>query len=139
TLSVLTERWSLSVGQPFEGPEVRAAWVAPVRRADETPAVLKLGMPHMEARDEIAGLRFWDGDPTVRLLAADEELNAMLLEACEPGTVLRTLPEPEQDVVIAKMLRRLWRMPTKPHPFRLLAEMTAYWGSETLAKEDQWP
>ena len=33
----------------------------------------------------------------------------MLLERCEPGTLLRELPEPEQDVVLAGLLRRLWR------------------------------
>jgi len=139
TLSILIERWSLSVGAPFEGPEVSAAWVAPVRRADGTPAILKLGLPHMEARDEIAGLRFWNGDPTVRLLAADEELNAMLLERCTPGTHLRALPEPEQDVVVAQLLRRLWRRPVEPHPFRPLAELTTFWAAETLADEKRWP
>src|SRR6185437_8659525 len=80
TVSLLAERWSLTIGTPFAGPEVSAAWVAPVLRAGGSQAVLKLGMPHMEARDEIAGLRYWDGDGTVRLLDADEELNAMLLE-----------------------------------------------------------
>jgi streptomycin 6-kinase len=135
-LAALTRRWSLAVGTPFAGPEVSAAWVAPVRRADGAPAVLKLGMPHMEARDEIAGLRFWDGDPTVRLLAWDDELNAMLLERCEPGTHLRTLPEDEQDVVIAGLLRRLWR---SAEAFRPLAELTAHWAAETLAAEERWP
>jgi streptomycin 6-kinase len=109
---------------------VSAAWVVPVRRADGTPAVLKLGKPHMEARDELAGLRFWDGDPTVRVLEADEELGALLLERCEPGTHLRSVPEPEQDVVIAGLLRRLWRRPAEPHPFRPLTEMTAHWLAE---------
>jgi len=33
----------------------------------------------------------------------------MLMERCEPGTALRALPEFEQDVVIAGLLRRLWR------------------------------
>jgi hypothetical protein len=42
-------------------------------------------MPHMEARDEIAGLRFWNGEPTVRLLDADESLDAMLLEQRDKG------------------------------------------------------
>jgi len=93
----------------------------------------------MEARDEIAGLRFWNGDPTVRLLAADEELNAMLLERCTPGTHLRALPEPEQDVVVAQLLRRLWRRPVEPHPFRPLAELTTFWAAETLADEKRWP
>ncbi len=60
----------------------------------------------MEGEDEIRGLRFWDGDPTVRLLAADDQLGAMLLERCEPGTPLSVLPEPEQDVVLTGLLPR---------------------------------
>ena len=111
-----------------------AAWVAPVTRADGSAAVLKLGMPHFEAEHEPDGLRFWDGDPTVRLLEPDAGTGAMLLERCEPGTVLRELPEPEQDVVIAGLLRRLWREVPEPHPFRPLAEMTALWRDETLAE-----
>jgi streptomycin 6-kinase len=63
----------------------------------------------------------------VRLLEADRGPNAMLLERCEPGTSLRELPEPEQDVVLAALLRRLWRVPPEAHPFRPLAEMTAAW------------
>lgn len=79
----------------------------------------------MEGEHKLDGLRFWDGNPTVHLLKADQDLNAMLLERCEPGTVLRILPEPEQDVVIAELLRRLWRSPSPPHPFRPLSAMTA--------------
>ena len=47
--------------------------------------MLKVGWPHMEARDEIDGLLLWNGDPTVRVLEANRELNAMLLERCEAG------------------------------------------------------
>ncbi|MBZ5624915.1 MAG: aminoglycoside phosphotransferase family protein [Acidobacteriia bacterium] len=110
-------RWSLTLGAPFEG-EATCSWVAPVTRLDGTAAVLKLGMPHMEGEQELHGLRFWDGNPTVRLLEADDDLGAMLLERCQPGTVLRELPEPEQDLVIARLLPRLWRSPSAPHPFR---------------------
>jgi streptomycin 6-kinase len=88
-------------------------------------AVLKLGMPHMEGEQEIEGLRFWNGEPTVWLLDAADDLGAMLLERCEPGTALRTLPESEQDVVIARLLRRLGRPPAAPHPFRPLSAMLA--------------
>ena len=83
----LRERWSLSLGEPFDG-EATGAWVVPALQADGTRAVLKLGLPHMEAEHEIQGLRYWDSDPTVRLLAADEELNALLLERCEPAARL---------------------------------------------------
>jgi streptomycin 6-kinase len=136
-LRKLERRWSLTFDTPFE--DVSCAWVAPVVLADGGSAVLKIGMPHMEGENEIGGLRFWNGDPTVRLLQADDELDAMLLERCEPGTVLRALPEPEQDLVIATLLRRLWRSPPAPHLFRPLSTMTAYWARETLAHAERWP
>src|SRR5262245_52100367 len=137
-VSELERRWLLAPGKPLDGEEASCSWVASVTRADGTPAVLKLGMPHMEAEQEIDGLRFWDGDPTVRLLESDDHLGAMLLEHCQPGTPLRRAPEPEQDVVIAALLRRLWRSPSPPHAFRPLSALTDYWSSETLADKDHW-
>ena len=138
TVRDLSERWSLTLGTPFEG-EVSAAWVMTVTQANGNSAVLKVGMPHMESSHEIQGLRFWNGDPTVRLIKADESLGAMLIERCEPGYVLRTRPEPEQDSMIAHLLRRLWRSPFAPHPFRPLSDLLAYWGKETLADIRRWP
>src|SRR5262245_34630539 len=136
----LEARWSLTIGAPFDSDEVSCAWVAPVARADGSTAVLKVSMPHFEAEHEIAGLRFWDGDPTVRLIEADERVGAILLERCEPGTHLRVLrPEAEQDVLVASLLRRLWRRPASPHPFRPLSMMTTRWTVETLAQSRQWP
>jgi streptomycin 6-kinase len=130
----LRDRWDLLLEEPYDG-EVSVSWVAPVRRSDGSAAVLKVGLPHMEAEHEIDGLRFWDGDPTVRLLDADLDANAMLLERCEPGTRLRELPEPEQDEVLAALLRRLWRRPPSVHPFRSLAEMIAAWSAEARGHE----
>jgi streptomycin 6-kinase len=46
---------------------------------------------------------------------------------------LRALPEPEQDLVIAGLLRRLWRSPPAPHPFRPLSMLMDHWSNETLA------
>jgi len=93
----------------------------------------------MEGEHEIHGLHFWDGDPTVRLIEGDDEIGAMLVERCEPGTPLRSLEEHEQDLVIARLLRRLWRSPDAPHPFRPLSTLTEYWSTETLAAADRWP
>jgi streptomycin 6-kinase len=138
-LGELALRWSLTLGAPFDGPAVSCAWVAPVTRADGTRAVLKLGMPHMEGEQEIQGLRFWSGDPTVRLLDADDDLGAMLLERCEPGGSLRRLPESEQDSIIAGLLRRLWRKPPAQTAFRPLSSMIAYWTVESLRDAERWP
>lgn len=134
----IRRRWSLVLSAPFEGDEVSCAWVAPAVCADGTAAVLKLAMPHFEGEHEIQGLRFWDGDPTVRLLEADEEAGTMLLERCEPGTHLRELPEPEQDRVIVGLLRRLWRQPPASYPFRPLSALMAHWSAETLSQAASW-
>jgi streptomycin 6-kinase len=138
-IGALERRWALTVGPPFDGDTVSCAWVAPAVVGDGTAAVLKLAMPHMEGAHEIDALRFWNGDASVRLLEADVALGAMLLERCEPGTPLRTVPEAEQDVTIARLLQRLWRSPEVPHPFRSLSAMTAHWSAETLAHCEHWP
>ncbi len=141
-LEDLTGRWSLRIGPPFDHASVTCSWVATVVRADGTPAVLKLGMPHMEGAHEIQGLRFWNGDPTVQLLEADDDLGAMLLERCQPGYMLRSEPESKQDVVTATLLRRLWRRAASRNGlqrFRHLSEMLEVWRHETLAQVQQWP
>lgn len=63
----------------------------------------------------------------------------MLLERCQPGLALRTLPEPEQDVVIAGLLRRLWQKRDVPRLFRPLSALTAAWSDQTLADAARWP
>lgn len=135
----LEERWSLRPDILLDGEEANCSCVCGVLQENGNRAVLKLAMPHMEGRDEIPGLRFWCGNPTVRLLAADDELGAMLLERCDPGTTLRGLPESDQDKVISGLLLRLWRLPVAPHSFRSLARLTEYWSDETLKQVEQWP
>jgi streptomycin 6-kinase len=139
TIKSLEQKWSLELGAAFDSPEVSASFVAPAQRRDGTHAILKIGVPHFEAQNEIDGLRFWCGDPTVQLLEEAGHLNAMLLERCEPGIPLRELPLPEQDKIVAALLRRLWRKPTNPETFRPLSALTACWTQETLAQKADWP
>jgi streptomycin 6-kinase len=138
-LNELSQRWAITLGAPFERNGEISAWVAPATRADGRAAVLKIGTPHYEGVHEADGLRFWNGDGTVRLLESDETLGALLLERCEPGTSLRTLPEPWQDMVIAGLLQRVWRSPAAGHAFRPLAEMLALWESEAATTRQVWP
>ena len=53
----LMERWELQTDHPFSKTEGSCSWIIPVLHRDGSPAVLKLGMPHMEAEQEIDGLR----------------------------------------------------------------------------------
>jgi streptomycin 6-kinase len=125
----LADRWSLRLGEPFL-PGGSCSWVAPARIAGRGPVVLKVGWAHDEARHEPDGLRAWDGRGAIRLLGVYREgsTQALLLEACRPGVPLsRVLPGPEQDAVLAGLLRRLWITPPSGGPFRPLEEMCAGW------------
>jgi streptomycin 6-kinase len=137
-IDALVDKWSLSLGAPIDGDGGSCAWVAPATRSDGTSVVLKISVPHWEGLHEIAGLRFWAGDPTVNLLEADELAGSMLLERCHPGAPLGTVPEPDQDEVVARLLHRLWRAPSLADPFRPLSELIAYWCSETRAQSHLW-
>jgi streptomycin 6-kinase len=126
-------RWSLTLEPAFTNGG-SASWVALARRRTGERAVLKLGWTHEEALHEAAGLRLWDGNGTVRLIDSHVAgpTTALLLEICEPGIQLsRGLPEPEQDVVIAGLLQRLWIQPPLGHPFRPLARMCDQWATRS--------
>ena len=136
TIQSLQLRWGISLAAPFDHAYVSCSWVAPATLS-ETRAVLKVGMPHMEAEQEMEGLRFWDGEAAVRLLESDPAANAMLLERCEPGTPLLSVPETEQDLIIATMLKRLWKKPPA-ETFRPLSALIAYWIDETRNDRERW-
>ena len=135
----LEDRWGLTPDAPLSGEEPSCSYVEAVRQPDGAPAVLKISMPHMEQEQEADGLRFGNGDPTVELLRSDDEICAMLLERCQPGTTLRVLDEREQDKVISDLLRRLWRPMPALHGFRPLLALIEYWSNETLSEVERWP
>jgi len=127
----LADRWSLSVGGPFQ-PGGQCSWTAPATGPNGAALVLKVGFrfPGGEERDEAAGLRIWGGNGTVRLQAAceSESTYALLLERCVPGTPLgQVLPEHEQDPVVAGLLHRLWAQPHAGYAFRPLTQMCQAW------------
>jgi streptomycin 6-kinase len=126
----IAARWSLTLGDEYPGEHAST-----VRRAvspEHGNVALKLTRRDYEAEHEGAGLRFWDGDGVIRVIdeVADDEWIALLLERADPGAVLKTRPEPEQDEVVAALLHRLWRAPPADAPFRPLAEMCARWAAK---------
>jgi streptomycin 6-kinase len=117
------EEWGLRLGAPYEAGA--AGYTVRADLADGTPAVLKVIYPHREAEHEGEALRVWEGDGAIRLLAYDEVRWAMLIERCEPGTLLaKADPELALDVLIG-VLPRLW----KPvgEPFRPLVDEASWW------------
>ena len=118
----LETRWSLKVGPRFPPtPGSPGNFVAPVTCADGQNAVLKVSDYIWETSTEIEALRIWDGTGAARLLAADPELGALLIERVQPGTMLAELEDDDETVqVAAEVLRQLWRPPSEDNALRPL-------------------
>ncbi|GAA0907543.1 streptomycin 6-kinase [Virgisporangium aurantiacum] len=126
------DRWSLDVGSPYR-PGGRCAWVAPVRDPAGRDLVLKVAWSHDEAIHEADGLRAWAGNGAVLLHdhAGGEATDVLLLERCYPGTPLgQARLEPDQDLIVAGLLHRLWQAPVGGRGFRPLQEMCDAWAVE---------
>lgn len=132
--------WELRLGDPYL-PGGQTAWVAPAVDAAGDELVLKISWRHPESEHEVDGLRHWDGDGAVRCIAdaaPAEDTRVLLVERCTPGADLGSLPEREQDVVIARLLRRLWsKAPAPDHPFETLAHMCGMWAESTARRLNQ--
>ncbi|MDX6355594.1 MAG: streptomycin 6-kinase [Streptomyces sp.] len=117
------ERWGLTAERVFAaGGQI--SMIVLVRSADGTPAVLKMGMVNRETAQEHAALAHWDGRGAVRLLRADPEQGALLLERLQADVSLRSLAESRAMLEAAELLRRLWVPPAAEHPFSTVAAYT---------------
>ncbi|WP_018155623.1 aminoglycoside phosphotransferase family protein [Demetria terragena] len=91
-------------------------------------AAFKISWPHVEAKHEHLALRAWDGQGAVRLLAADPNRCALLLELLDPDRELSTQDVDLSTEVIGRLLRRLDR-PAMPQLVRLSTE-SARWAEQ---------
>ncbi|QTE01257.1 aminoglycoside phosphotransferase family protein [Streptomyces cyanogenus] len=105
-------------------PGGRSSLVVLVRRADGTPAVLKLAPPRARPESERAALAYWGGLGAVQLLETGAEDGALLLERLHPDVSVRSLPEAKALLEAAGTLRRLWVQPPAGHVFETVAERT---------------
>ncbi|AWW37259.1 aminoglycoside phosphotransferase family protein [Streptomyces cadmiisoli] len=108
-------------------PGGRSSLVVLVRRADGTPAVLKLAPSRARPESERAALAHWDGLGAVELLEPVADDGALLLERLHPDVSVRSLPEARALLEAAGTLRRLWVAPPAgdaAHPFETVAERT---------------
>ncbi|GGV86634.1 aminoglycoside phosphotransferase family protein [Streptomyces griseoloalbus] len=107
-------------------PGGRSSLVVLVRRADGTPAVLKLAPRRARPESERAALAHWGGRGTVELLepASPGTEGVLLLERLHPDVSVRSLPEAKALLEAAGTLRRLWVDPPEGHGFETVAERT---------------
>jgi streptomycin 6-kinase len=85
-LTALAGRWRLELGAAI--PRGSVSLVFHCKTAAGRAAVLKASPDSARMAGEAVALRGWDGVHTPAVLAHDERLGALLLEAIEPGTPL---------------------------------------------------
>ncbi|MDQ0583808.1 aminoglycoside phosphotransferase family protein [Streptomyces rishiriensis] len=105
-------------------PGGRTSLVVLVRRADGTPAVLKLAPPRFRPEAERAALAHWDGLGAVQLLEGPPTAGALLLERLHPDVSVRSLAEAKALLEAAGTVRRLWVEPPAGHTFESVADRT---------------
>jgi streptomycin 6-kinase len=120
-------RWAIQVAPPFANLSYN--YVAPAVRSDGAQLILKLGMPHPELSSEIAALRLWDGHGSARLMEADPERGALLIERLLPGNMLLDLTDDDEATrIAAQVMRALWR-PAPSAPEDAVFPTTGRWAS----------
>lgn len=123
----LLREWSLRPDGEVRSGE--AGVMVPVRRADGTPAALKLQVPRDETIAAILGLARWDGRGVVRLLDSDVERGGMLIERLHGDRSLEDVEDDDGAVrVVGGLLARLHDMPAPeglPHLATIVAGMVA--------------
>lgn len=107
-LAHYAERWNLTLLPPY--PNLTFHYVCPARRADGTSAVFKAHLPQNNELDtEAAALHAYGGRVSIRLLEADPDGGAILLERVIPGDTLVTLPDDDQTTrIAAEAMKKLW-------------------------------
>lgn len=108
----LAKKWELSDLQVL--PHLSFNYVVGCMQGGQ-PAVLKIGFSKPELQYEIQALRLFAGDGCVKLLDADSEHGAFLLQRAIPGTSLQLL-FPEQDrrvaTIASEIIKRLQSIKT---------------------------
>ena len=103
-------RWGLSVGVPC--PTMSINYIEFTTTATGQPVALKVGVPHSELYTEMEALGLYNGNRAVRLLGADRQLGALLIERLQPGTLLWQLGDNAQETRIAASIMRELPVPT---------------------------
>jgi streptomycin 6-kinase len=122
----------LTVAPPV--PNLSYNYVAPAVRSDGMEVILKLGVPSLELRTEVAALWLYDSRGSAMLIDTDPDQGYLLLERLRPGTPLADLADDEQATAIAaEVMRQLWRPVPHDHPFPTVAHWAA--GMQRLRAE----
>ena len=123
-LSTLAERWRIELGPPI--PRGSVSVVIRCRLHDGRHGVLKVSPDRARLAGEAAALESWTTPHTPAVLALDERLGALLIEAIEPGTPLDDSAAYPSLESVAELLTCLHRDGVPDPSFPPLERRVAY-------------
>jgi streptomycin 6-kinase len=103
------------------------------------PAVLKLSLPGQAVRAEADALAGFAGEGAARLLAADPEAGALLLERLSPGAPLRALAEQDDDAATLAAAQVMQALRRPPPAGALLGDAAGWVRLLDRALAEAWP
>jgi streptomycin 6-kinase len=124
-VAAAARQWDLTDIQPRANLSYNFVLFA---RRGPQPVVLKLGVPNRELTSEIVALRCFDGRGCVRLLEAEADNSALLLERLQPGDMLSSIEDDEAAThIAADVMLSLWRpAPAEPDLIQLSDWFTGF-------------
>jgi streptomycin 6-kinase len=123
-LSALAERWQVDFDSLI--PRGSMSVVIRCRMTSGRPAVLKVSPDRTRIANEAAALERWATVHTPSVLAVDESVGALLIEAIEPGTPLVDSPTYPDMEIVAELLTSLHTTGTPDPSYPPLAQHVEY-------------
>ncbi|MCM3710185.1 aminoglycoside phosphotransferase family protein [Sporosarcina luteola] len=130
----MAEVWGLTLESPVTNLSYN--YVIHVIDENNNPYILKMGLPGFDFENEIRTLQLYSGKGCAKLLKADVERGAMLLESLQPGTMLCT--ETDETVVIQQFCR-VWKQIRKPLPKDTDFPTILHWASAFSKYQSNYP
>lgn len=136
-LAAVAQRWQLAVGFPIPRGSVSAVYWC--RMADGQRAVLKASPDRARPAFEAAALGAWRTVHTPAVIALDEQLGVLVLEAIEPGTPLDLWPVYPAADGVAGLLSSLHQSGVPDPSYPGAAQRVAYLFAASAKLYDRHP
>ncbi|WP_180955387.1 aminoglycoside phosphotransferase family protein [Peribacillus deserti] len=104
-------KWNLTIEGPV--PNLSYNYVLKAKDSAGKPVILKLGVPGFDFSNEIQTLKVYDGAGCAKLLRADPERGAILLEQLKPGFMLC---EEKDETKAVQHFLKVWKAMRRPVP-----------------------
>lgn len=106
----LKEKWELEIGEEFE---LSWNYVMSAERKSGEKVVLKIYFPEdKEYTNQLATLKIFNGEGSIKVLENDDTNFAILLEQCIPGKTLSSLnDENKETLIFTDVVKKLWKKP----------------------------